>query len=59
MEKDLTKGFCEMAQDELLYVDGGAWPVLFVVWGVEVTVGHALAAGAAVGLTAGGALVLK
>ncbi len=48
-----------MAQDELLYVDGGAWPVLFVVWGVEVTVGHALAAGAAVGLTAGGALVLK
>ena len=31
-------------------IDGGAFPVLFVIWGVEVTVGHALAAGAAVRL---------
>ena len=30
-------------------IDGGVFPVLFVIWGIEVTVGHALAAGAAVG----------
>ena len=59
MEMALNNGFCEMTQEEVDSVNGGAWPVLFVIWGVKVTVGHCLAAGAAVGLTAGGALVLK
>lgn len=53
------KGFQELTVQETLEIDGGAFPVLFVIWGVKVTVGHALAAGAAVGLAAGGAVVLK
>ncbi len=51
--------FSELSMSDMEMIDGGVFPVLFVVWGVEVTVGHALAAGAAVGLCAGGALVLK
>lgn len=51
--------FNELSDELLMDVSGGAFPVLFVIWGVKVTVGHCLAAGAAVGLTAGGALVLK
>ncbi|MFQ7575123.1 MAG: class IIb bacteriocin, lactobin A/cerein 7B family [Lachnospira sp.] len=58
---DVTKsnGFYEMTEDEMVEIDGGAFPVLFVIWGIEVTVGHCLAAGAALGLTAGGALILN
>ncbi len=56
---NLKNDMLELTQDEMLQIDGGAWPVLFVIYGVKVTVGHALAAGTAVGLTAGGALVLK
>ena len=58
---DVTKsnGFYEMTEDEMVEMDGGALPVLFVIWGIEVTVGHCLAAGAALGLTAGGALILN
>ena len=51
--------FAELSANEMEAIDGGVFPVLFVIWGVEVTVGHALAAGAAIGLCAGGALVLK
>lgn len=54
-----TLGFKDLSTDEVMEVNGGAFPVLFVIWGVKVTVGHALAAGAAVGLAAGGAVVLK
>lgn len=53
------KNFDSLNSSELTNIDGGAFPVLFVIWGVQVTVGHCLAAGAAIGLTAGGALVLK
>lgn len=52
-------GFTELAANDIMDVNGGAFPVLFVIWGVQVTVGHCLAAGAAVGLAAGGAVVLK
>jgi len=45
-------GFVELDSDEKMQVAGGAFPVLFVIWGVKVTVGHCLAAGAAVGLAA-------
>jgi hypothetical protein len=38
-------GFAELTSDETLATEGGVFPVLFVVWGVSVTVGHALAAG--------------
>lgn len=59
MENVMKNGFAELSVNETEMIDGGVFPVLFVIWGVEVTVGHALAAGAAVGLCAGGALVLK
>lgn len=59
MENILSNSFTELSVNDLEMIDGGAFPVLFVIWGIEVTVGHALAAGAAVGLCAGGALVLK
>ena len=59
MENINSKGFAELSVNDTGMIDGGAFPVLFVIWGVEVTVGHALAAGAAVGLCAGGALVFK
>ena len=59
MEMVLQNGFTELAAEEVFDVDGGAWPVLFTIWGIKVTVGHCLAAGATVGLTAGGALILK
>lgn len=53
MEMILNNQFEELDNNELNMIDGGAWPVLFVVWGVKVTVGHCLAAGAAIGLAAG------
>ena len=59
MEYTMNNGFAELNASEMDDINGGAFPVLFVIWGVEVTVGHALAAGAAVGLTAGTALTLK
>lgn len=49
----------DLSNNEVMEVNGGVWPVLFVIWGVQVTVGHCLVAGAAVGLAAGGAVVLK
>lgn len=55
----MSNGFSDLTKNEIMDVNGGAWPVLFVIWGVKVTVGHCLAAGAAVGLAAGGAVVLK
>lgn len=56
METNLNNGFCEMSQDDMINVDGGFFgPVLFTIWGVEVLVGHCLAAGAAIGLAAGAA----
>ena len=56
MEIVLNKGFCEMPQDEMMMTDGGFFgPVLFTIWGVNVTVGHCLAAGAAIGIAAGAA----
>ena len=59
MEYTMNNGFTELNASEMDDINGGALPVLFVIWGIEVTVGHALAAGAAVGLTAGAALTLK
>lgn len=61
MEDTLTKGFSELKDEELYAVDGGSiiGAVLFTAWGVKVTVGMCLSAGAAVGLVAGGAVVLK
>ena len=59
MEYTMNNGFTELNASEMNDIDGGVFPVLFVVAGVSVTVGHALAAGAAVGLAAGGALVFK
>ena len=59
MENVMSKGFTELSVNDMEMIDGGAWPVLFVFMGYEVTVGLALKAGAAVGLCAGGALVLK
>lgn len=56
MKMTLKNGFCEMSQDEMLMTDGGFFgPTLFVIWGIKVTVGHCLAAGAAIGLAAGAA----
>lgn len=59
MELTKTNSFTELSVNDMEMIDGGGFPVLFVIWGIEVTVGHALAAGTAVGLCAGGALVLK
>lgn len=56
MDKNLSSGFCELSQDEMMMVDGGFFgPTLFVIWGISVQVGHCLAAGAAIGLAAGAA----
>ena len=43
MENINSKGFAELSVNDTEMIDGGAFPVLFVIWGVEVTVGHALA----------------
>ncbi len=56
---EFINGFQELSEDEMYQVGGEFGPVLFVIWGVQVTVGHCLAAGAALGLTAGGAVVLS
>ncbi|BAM46848.1 class IIb bacteriocin, lactobin A/cerein 7B family [Amphibacillus xylanus] len=56
MELALNNRFTELSKNELEVVDGGFFgPTLFVIWGVKVTVGHCLAAGAAVGIAAGAA----
>lgn len=56
MEMVLNNGFSEMSQDEIMMTDGGFFgPVLFSIWGIQVTVGHCLAAGAAIGIAAGAA----
>lgn len=52
-------GFESIKEKELLTIDGGVIPILFVVWGVNVTIVHCLAAGAAIGLTAGAMVALK
>lgn len=56
MEMILNNGFCEMSQDEMVTTEGGFFgPVLFTIWGIDVMVGHCLAAGAAIGIAAGAA----
>jgi len=62
MEMVLINGFCEMTQNEMNYIDGGSITLattLFTVLGYKVTIGVCLKAGAAIGLTAWGELVLK
>lgn len=57
MEMTLDMGAFEaLAPHEMMEIDGGFFgPVLFTIWGIQVTVGHCLAAGAAIGLAAGAA----
>lgn len=55
MDLKMNNGFADLCVEEMEQVDGGAFPVLFVIWGFEVTVGHCLAAGATIGLAAGAA----
>jgi len=63
MELAMTNGFSELSFNEAEKIDGGLLPllgiVLFSVLGTEVTVGMCLAAGAAIGLVAGGAVAIK
>ena len=54
-----NKGFTNLSANDSMDISGGVFPVLFVIWGISVTVGHCLAAGAAVGLAAGSVVVLK
>lgn len=61
MEMIKTNAFSEMSNDEMQYTDGGIvlTTVLFTIFGYGVTVGACLKAGAAIGLVAGGAVVLS
>ncbi|MGH4119273.1 class IIb bacteriocin, lactobin A/cerein 7B family [Clostridium sp.] len=52
-------GFDTLSKDEMLETNGGVFPVLFVIWGISVTVGHCLAAGATLGLVAGSVVAIK
>jgi hypothetical protein len=50
MELALNNKFTELSKDEMVVVGGGFFgPTLFAIWGVKVTVGHALSAGVALG----------
>lgn len=53
------EGFKCIPDSEMMEINGGIFPVLFVIWGISVTVGDCLVAGAAIGLVAGGAIALK
>lgn len=54
------KGFEPLNEFELIEVDGGfLGTVIFTFYGIKVTVGMCMAAGAAIGLAAGGAVALK
>lgn len=57
MEMTMSMGAFEaLDNQEMMEIDGGFFgPVLFTIWGVSVTVGHCLAAGATIGLAAGAA----
>ncbi len=56
MESIKCSGFEEIQYEEQQTVEGGFFgPVLFTIWGIEVTVGHCLAAGATIGIAAGAA----
>lgn len=56
MEIIKLSGFEEVEYEEQQMVEGGFFgPVLFTIWGVEVMVGHCLAAGATIGIAAGAA----
>lgn len=62
MELTKTNGFCEMNEMEMQEVDGGSITlatVLFTALGYEVTVGLCLKAGVAIGIAAGGAVILS
>ena len=61
MEMIKANGFDELTIGEMNAVDGGLalTTTLFTALGIKVTVGMALKGGAAVGLTAGGAVVFS
>lgn len=62
MEMVNSAGFSTLSQEESFYTNGGSLTlgtVLFVIWGVKVTFGMCLSAGAAIGLVAGGAVVFS
>lgn len=62
MEMVLNKNFSTMDNFDLNNVNGGSITlatILFVALGYNVTVGACLAAGAAIGLVAGGAVIIK
>lgn len=62
MEMTLNANFLAIENDDLNSINGGSITlatVLFVALGYEVTVGACLAAGAAIGLVAGGAVIIK
>lgn len=62
METINNFGFSELNREECYSINGGSitlGTVLFVCLGVKVTVGMCLSAGAAIGLVAGGAVVLS
>ncbi|WP_139903607.1 class IIb bacteriocin, lactobin A/cerein 7B family [Clostridium thermarum] len=50
----------EVSTDDLQNINGGfLGTVLFTIAGVKVTIGMCMAAGSAIGLVAGGAVILK
>ena len=51
--EQVNVNFVELTDQELMEMEGGFFgPVLFTVWGTKVLVGHALSAGATLGLAA-------
>lgn len=54
MELTINMGeFESLEENDMIEIDGGFFgPVLFTVWGTKVLVGHALSAGATLGLAA-------
>lgn len=61
MEMIKTNGFTDLSTSEMQQTDGGLAlsTVLFTIGAIKVTVGLCLKAGAAIGLVAGGAVVLS
>lgn len=50
---NMNANFAVLSDQELMEMEGGFFgPVLFTVWGTKVLVGHAISAGATLGLAA-------
>lgn len=50
---NMNTNFVALSDTELMEMEGGFFgPVLFTIWGTQVLVGHALSAGATLGLAA-------